>query len=185
MTETQPVDVLVLDLGLPDGDGLEWLRAQPHFKDKGVIVLTARGAPSERIAGVRAGADAYLVKPVLMEELATLVGNLMRRLAAVAPRVWQISALDWQITSPDGRQVKLTNTEYRLLSALARTPGQPLDRDAIALALGHDPRHYDQRRLEITVRRLRNKAIEALGQPLPLETVHRQGYAFTAPIRLA
>lgn len=71
-----------------------------------------------------------------------------------------------------------------LLLRLAQSSGQAVAREDLATCLGHNPEHYDYRRLEILVRRLRKKAQEVWGQPLPLETAHRQGYAFTASIQV-
>ena len=175
-------DVLVLDLGLPDGDGLAWLASHPALGSKGVVITTARGEACARISGVRAGADVYLVKPVQLEELAALICNLWRRLRPMASKAWVLDATSWSLLAPEGAAIKLTHSEQVLLIELARVPGQSVTRDELALALGHDPNVYDPRRMEILVRRLRNKAKELLGYELPLETAHRQGYAFTAPI---
>ena len=179
---THAFDVLVLDLGLPDGDGLQWLQHRPELRDKGVIITTARGESAHRISGARAGADAYLVKPVALEELASLIANLARRLRKEAPPLWRLHATRWLLESPEGAGVKLTHSEMVVLGMLARAPGQAVSRDALIVALGHSPDSYDPRRMEILVRRLRTKAAAALGQPLPLETVHGQGYAFAAPV---
>lgn len=175
-------DVLVLDLGLPDGDGLVWLEAHPEVRERGVVITTARGEDLNRISGARAGADAYLVKPVLLEELTLVIRNLARRLGPGVSRPWTLSAVQWTIESPEGRRVRLTHSEHTLLNALAEMQGRPVSRDAIIIALGHDPEAYDGRRLEILVRRLRAKVRDLLGYPLPLDTVHRLGYAFTASI---
>ncbi len=182
---THAFDVVVLDLGLPDGDGLAWLESEEAVRDKGVVITTARGEDADRISGVRAGADVYLVKPVLMEELTHLVANLVRRLPAQASRHWQISAVNWALKSPEGVSLRLTHSEYRILSELSRAPGTPVPRQDLVRALGEDPETYDPRRMEILVRRLRAKAQAGMGLALPLGTVHRSGYAFTAPIGIA
>ncbi len=183
--QSQDFDVLVLDLGLPDGDGLAWLAQRKELQDKGVIITTARSLGQERVSGVKAGADVYLVKPVLLEELSSLIRNLARRIqpSAAAP-AWTLDLLAWLILSPDGQIVKLTHSEHTLLGALARAPGKTVPRNELIFALGHDPLYYDQRRMEILVRRLRTKVRDQLGYPLPLETVHSQGLAFTAPVTL-
>lgn len=179
---THAYDVLVLDLGLPDGDGLAWLDSGVDVRDKGVIITTARGESAHRISGIKAGADVYLVKPVLLEELGSLIRNLVRRIRPETPRTWMLSTMTWSIASPEGQSIKLTHSEHTLLSHLARFAGKPVPREELVVSLGHDPDVYDARRMEIMVRRLRTKAREVLGYALPLETVHRCGYAFTAPI---
>lgn len=177
-------DVLVLDLGLPDGDGLAWLAAHPDLGDTGVIITTARGEATSRITGVRAGADVYLVKPVQLEELVALIHNVMRRLRPATNRNWVLDVTTWCLNSPDGISVKLTHSERLLLLELAQVPGQSVSRDDLVCALGHRPEYYDPRRMEILIRRLRNKARDQLGYDLPLETAHRQGYAFTSGIEI-
>lgn len=177
-------DVLLLDLGLPDGDGAQWLRTRQDLRDKGVIITTARSDALSRVSGIRAGADVYLVKPVLPEEIVSLVHNLMRRLRGQIPSSWLLDSTGWRLLAPDGRPLKLTHSEHLLLLRLAQSSGHAVSREDLATCLGHNSEHYDYRRLEILVRRLRNKAQEFWGQPLPLETAHRQGYAFTASIQM-
>lgn len=181
---THQFDVLLLDLGLPDGDGVQWLRMRQDLRNKGVIITTARSDGLSRVSGIQAGADAYLVKPVLPEEIVSLVHNLMRRLRGQAPSTWVLDSIGWRLLAPDGQPLKLTHSEHMLVQRLAQSCGQAVSREDLANSLGHNPEHYDYRRLEIMVRRLRNKAQDTWGQPLPLETAHRQGYAFTARVRV-
>lgn len=175
-------DILVLDLGLPDGDALDWLLQRGPSPVTGVIVTTARGEEADRIRGTQAGADAYLVKPVSLPELSCLIGNLSRRLSRAPVKAWALDEMDWSLQSPDGISIPLTNNERSVLRRLAQSPGQPVSRDDIALALGVQPHAYDPRRLEVLIRRLRTKADACLGYALPLQTAHRVGYAFLAPI---
>jgi two-component system OmpR family response regulator len=181
---THQFDIVVLDLGLPDGDGLLWLEQQ-SLQGKGVIITTARGDNKHRLKGAQAGADIYLVKPIQLEELTTLVRNLLRRVQNHRPLKWQLNRTRWTLSSPSGQSIKLTHSESVLLQKVADKPGVAVSRQDLAQCLGHDPDHYDYRRIEILVRRLRNKATELLGKELPLETVHKLGYAFTAPIDLS
>jgi len=183
--KTHQFDVLILDLGLSDGDGLKWLSTNAHTQGKGVIITTARGEGVQRIQGIQAGADVYLVKPIQLEELASLVRNLMRRLRTHVMPQWTLKPQNWTLVSPAGMAVKLTHSETVLLQRLTRAPGQAISRHDLVLSLGHDPLSYDYRRMEILVRRLRNKTKEVLGNELPVETVHKIGYAFTAEIEVA
>lgn len=177
-------DILLLDLGLPDGDGLSWLKRRQDLQDKGVIITSARSDALTRVTGIRAGADVYLVKPVLPEEIVSLVFNLMRRLRGQVSQYWILSQTQWLLQSPDGRSLKLTHQEHLLMLRLAKSRGQAVSRFELAQSLGFDPAQYDYRRLEVLVRRLRNKAKDDWGVALPLETAHRQGYAFAANIRI-
>ena len=179
---THAFDVLILDLGLPDGSGLEWLRQHPGLAHKGVIIASAQGLAMDRIAGSKAGADVYLVKPIALEELASVVGNLGRRLLTSEPRTWTLDKLRWTLESPEGQQLKVTKSEMSVLATLASHPGEVVLRNDLVLGLGEDPLEYDPRRMEILVRRLRGKAQKQFGADLPLETAHKQGYAFTASI---
>ena len=181
---TQHFDLLVLDLGLPDGDGLKWLSDQVNILDKGVIITTARGNDGQRVEGVRAGADVYLVKPIQLAELSSLATNLLRRLKAKTSKHWTLHKLLWTLETPQGIEVKLTHSESVLLARLAQTPGQAVHRHDLVASLGLDPETYDFRRMEILVRRLRNKIKQHLSFELPIETVHKLGYAFTAPIEV-
>jgi DNA-binding response OmpR family regulator len=181
---THNVDMLVLDLGLPDGNGLQWLQQQASWRDKGVVITTARGHEQDRIDGVRGGADVYLVKPVALEELTSLLYNLWRRLRGQVDNRWFLQPVGWVLHPPMGQAVRLTHSELLVLQRLASQPGQAVTRQDLAEALGHDPDVYDYRRMEVLIRRLRNKVQETSGMNLPLETVHRMGYALVAPMQV-
>ena len=181
---THLFDILILDLGLGDGDGLDWLQRSSALQGKGVIITTARGEASQRIDGVKAGADVYLVKPVQLEELASLVSNLLRRMSGSVNPSWTLNRTDWTLRSSSGMAVRLTHSESVLLQKMADKPGAVVPRQDLAISLGHDPEAYDFRRMEILVRRLRQKVKLGLGTELPLETVRKIGYAFTTSIQV-
>jgi len=179
------VDIVVLDLGLLDGDDMQWLAQTPAVKGKGVIITTARGALEERIRGVETGADLYLVKPVPLAELAALAKRLAQRLTTpVVQKPWQLNTLNWTLESPDGKAMRLTHSERVVLGELAAVPGQGVSRADLSVALGHDTTPTDLKRLEILVHRLRTKVKSQLDLVLPLETVHGHGYAFADEIVL-
>lgn len=181
---THSFDMLVLDLGLPDGDGLQWLTQHPALHEKGVVITTARGQEHERVEGARKGADIYLVKPVALEELSSLLHNLWRRLRGLTESRWLLQPLVWTLLPPVGTAVRLTHSELMVLQRLAQQPGQVVSRQDLVLALGLDPRTYDYRRMEILIRRLRNKVQATAGLNLPLETVHRLGYVFAGLLQV-
>lgn len=186
---THEIDIAIVDVGLPGRDGVTWLRQQQKRGTLpfGVVMVTAHGEPADRLRGRYAGADVYLTKPVDFEELLVVVRNLSMRLGRSVterPR-WLLDLIGWHLQAPDGQRVKLTGSECRLLQRLAESPGSVVARDALVRSLGHQPDSYDPRRMEILVRRLRNKIRAQLLTSLPLETMHGVGYAFTADIRLA
>lgn len=183
--KAQPVDIVILDVGLPDRDGISWIRQNEATRNKGLIVTTARGELPDRIRGLTAGADAYLVKPVEFEELRLIVTNVANRLGCgirSPASIWKHDSVCWELTSPDGDIIKLTRSESTLIATLAASPGQAVHRDALIHALGYAPESYDPRRMEILIRRLRNKIRMQSPSRLPLETVHGVGYAFVAEI---
>jgi len=179
--------VVVLDLGLPEGDGLSQLLPHLDRRRHGLVLATSRGRLEDRIRGYDGGADAYLVKPVDLRELVSVIRGLGSRLIPPPlPKIetWTLNKVGWRLKSPQGLECRLTNYESRVLLTLASQPGEVVSKEAVIRALGQDPIDYHPRSLEIIVRRLRHKAIESLGMALPLQTAHGLGYAFVADIRV-
>ncbi|WP_075879604.1 response regulator transcription factor [Vreelandella massiliensis] len=186
-----PVEMVVLDIELPDGCGLNWLQQNSAtIKTAGLIIVSAHHQESTRLKGLSLGADVFLRKPLAARELALQLENLHARLShwKVADHEatrWSLEPSQWQLTCPEGRRVSLTLSEIRLLKTVAHWAGQPVARPEIIKGLEADPVHYDERRLETLVRRLRQKVREVTdGQPLPLITVRGVGYAFKAEIQV-
>jgi two-component system phosphate regulon response regulator OmpR len=176
-------DIMVLDVMMPDESGLtltEQLR-RDRGHDLPVLLLTARGAPEDRIAGFEAGADDYLGKPFEPRELVLRIRAMLRRAPAVpeAPAgPVQLGALSFdvergELTSPDG-VVRLTGGEAALLVALARKPNEVLSREEIAGALGMDD--SGERAVDVQVTRLRRKVEYDPREPRFLHTVRGRGY---------
>ncbi|HYD97276.1 MAG TPA: response regulator transcription factor [Noviherbaspirillum sp.] len=184
-SRTHECDVVVLDLGLPDGDGLEIASAVRTAGSSALVLATARGHIDDRLKGYESGADAYLVKPVDLRELLMVVLNLTKHVRSreVLPP-WRFDELSWMLVAPNGRKTRLTRTECGVLRRLAEQPGKVVSRTVLARAIGYDPDIYDRRTMDTLIRRLRRKCEEVLGIPLPLETVHAMGLAFTARIRV-
>lgn len=190
---THDCDIVLLDLGLPDGDGLsvlDTLRSKRNSQrgssgSLGVIVVTARGTVDDRIKGLTKGADAYLVKPVDSRELVAVTRSVANRIGLATANEWQFNPIAWTLRAPnDNTLLRLSRSESVVIDVLMKSPGQAVHRDKLVVALGRDPMTYDPRRMEILVRRLRQKAESTFGFPIPLTTVQGVGYAFTAPARI-
>jgi len=173
-----PYDVMLLDLGLPGGDGMEWLS---RWRARGVkvpiMILTARDAVEQRIAGLDAGADDYLVKPLGVDELAARLRALLRRTAGRSQPVWQHGALAYDPSSKrvqwNGQPVELTARELALLEALMTDPDRILPKTVLLEKLydwgGAEP---ESNALEVHVHHLRRKL-----HPGIIRTVRGVGYA--------
>lgn len=192
-----PVDVIILDIGLPGEDGLtiaQHLRGLPSLA---IIILSARATLDDRIAGLAIGADRYLVKPI---DLAELVANIeavtrSQSFIATAPiepviealkpsTTWHLNSQHWTLTSPRGTMLQLTDREFRVLLILMTDQGQTVKkRDIADLVIGSRILNSNER-LDVLLARLRKKAGTLLEDPLPIKTAYQIGYAFTAPAEI-
>jgi two-component system response regulator QseB len=173
-------DAIILDLGLPDGDGLAWLKHQRALRQLvPALMLTARGGLEDRIAGLDAGADDYLVKPVDIEELAARIRALLRRPGPRAVSVLESGPLRFDPVTRearlDDRVIDLSRREADLLELLMRRLGSVVVRDAIENALYSFNEPVTPNAVEAIVSRLRRKLEEA-GLAGQLHTVRGVGY---------
>ncbi|HJS84334.1 MAG TPA: response regulator [Acetobacteraceae bacterium] len=176
-------DLIVLDVMMPGENGLvlaEELRQATNAVP--ILMLTARGAPEDRIAGFEAGADDYLPKPFEPLELVLRIRALLRRVTAPAPAAGpvRIGALTFypergELRGVDG-PVRLTGGEAALLNALARRSHEVLSREDIALVLGMED--ASERAVDVQVTRLRRKIESDPREPRYLLTVRGRGYVF-------
>ncbi|MGD0430025.1 MAG: response regulator transcription factor [Acetobacteraceae bacterium] len=180
-------DLLVLDVMMPGETGLDLTRSlrEEQGHDLPVLMLTARGAPEDRIAGFEAGADDYLPKPFEPRELVLRIRALLRRApgpvpAAAEPPSGQVrigtAVFDLsrgELIGPSG-PIRLTGGEAALLTALASRPGEILSREDIAAALGTD--ETGERAVDVQVTRLRRKIEADPREPRFLHTVRGRGY---------
>lgn len=186
-----PYELLLLDLMLPDADGLElcrWVR-QAHA-GLAVIMLTAQGDPLSRVLGLEVGADDYLAKPFEPRELVARIRAVLRRGGPAAPvRAAQLQFAGWhfdrirrELVGADGTVVPLSAAEFRLLSAFVDHAGQLLGRDRLLALTRDDGRGVSDRAVDLAVSRLRAKLGDGPdGQPL-IRTVRGEGYRFDAPV---
>ncbi|MBB4892454.1 DNA-binding response OmpR family regulator [Streptomyces olivoverticillatus] len=178
--------LMILDIGLPELDGWEVLERTRDMSDLPVLLLTARGAETDRVRGLRAGADDYLPKPFGNEELLARVEALLRR---SGPARWagggygddglrlvpeRRSAL-WQ-----GQEARLSDIEYRLLQVLVRNRGRVITTDQLLDRVWDDQEGTGRERVKFAVLRLRRKLRQAAGDEAadPLEAVRGLGYRY-------
>ncbi len=173
-------DAIVLDLGLPDGDGIDWLtsrRRDPQMPP--AIIQTARGALEDRITGLDAGADDYVVKPVDIDELAARIRALLRRPGIRTPPVIEVGILCFDIAGrsarADGQTIDLSRREADLLELLMRRAGGVVHRAAIENALYGFSDPVTPNAVEAAISRLRRK-LEDAGMAGALHTVRGVGY---------
>jgi DNA-binding response OmpR family regulator len=176
-----PYDAVVLDLGLPDGDGLELLREwRASGFNEPVLILSARDAVEDRIRGLNLGADDYLPKPFSMDELVARLRSLLRR-QGTAPRATVLEhhgvRLDLlaRVATSQGRPVELTSREFALLELFLQNPRRVLTRTLIAEKIWEASYEMETNLIDVYVRRLRVKFEVPGGEPL-IKTVRGSGY---------
>jgi DNA-binding response OmpR family regulator len=182
-------DLVVLDINMPELDGWKVLERIRDMSDVPVLMLTARGDELERVRGLQAGADDYLVKPFGKQELVARVQALLRR-ASRAPSEEQAEtyadsylAIDWsqaRVTVGD-REVQLTPLEFRLLSTFVRNPRQVLSRDQLLELVWGDAFGVGGDQVKLYVGYLRRKLDPGEPDAVPIETVRGFGYRYAAP----
>jgi two-component system response regulator MprA len=173
------VDAIVLDVAMPEPNGLEVCRRLRARGDRTpILMLTARGLIDDRVAGLDAGADDYLVKPFALAELRARLRALLRRIAASEERLsYADVVLDLAAArvTRSGREVYLTRTEYLLLELFLRNPGRVLSHSQIFQAVWGYDFGLRSNNLWVYVSYLRTK-LEAAGEPRILHTVRGLGY---------
>ena len=177
-------DLILLDLVLPDGDGLEFLRTLRARSDVPVIVLTSRDEETDRVVGLEMGADDYVTKPFSPRELLARVKALLRRAEppSDSPRTIEVGKLaidpaSYRV-SHSGKAVPLSTLEFRLLYYLASRPNRVFTRDQLLDAVWGTDRFVTPRSVDVYVRRLREKIEGDPENPVHLKTVRGAGYLF-------
>jgi two-component system response regulator ResD len=179
-------DVVVLDLMLPDLDGLEVMRRlrKQNGKRVAIILLTARGEESDRIVGLRLGADDYVVKPFSAGELIARVDAIVRRLEPAADEQPPLRFDGLEIDPGgrralrDGQELELTQREFELLLFLARHPGQAFTREQLMDNVWQYTFYGDTSTVTVHIRRLRAKVERDPAKPRFIQTVWGVGYRF-------
>lgn len=187
-------DVVLLDLGLPDEDGLALIRDLRTRWRGPVIIISGRGESVERVVGLELGADDYVTKPFDLRELLARIRSVLRRAqpaAAVAPpdrQGFEFAGLRLDVPArrlldQQGRDIALTTGEFDLLLALLQRPHQVLTRDQLMNAVhGHDAGPFD-RAIDVQIGRLRRKLETDPANPQLIKSVRGAGYLFAATTR--
>jgi two-component system alkaline phosphatase synthesis response regulator PhoP len=176
-------DLIVLDLMLPDIDGLEVCRILRHESDVPIIMLTARTTDQDKLTGLGLGADDYVTKPFSPKVLVARVRAVLRRLPGErGPKEMKCGELSMDFTKYEasfaGRPLNLTNVEFMLLGVLVREPGRVCSRASlIEEALGYDFEGFD-RTIDVHILNLRRKLEPDPSHPRYIKTVYGVGYKF-------
>lgn len=176
---------MILDLSLPDGDGLDvlrWLRRRQDATP--VLALTARGGVQDRVAGLQAGCDDYLVKPFAVEELTARIQALLRRPGALLGRKLEVGNLSFDSEAReafvDGEPQRLTARELEILELLMRRAGRVVTKKHLEDQLFGAGGDIGSNAVEVYVHRLR-KSLESKGASADIHTVRGVGYILAAP----
>ena len=185
-------DILILDVGLPDGDGMSTL---PDLRRRwpmlGIVILTGHVGLQERISGLTQGADYFLTKPVKLSELGATLAALGRRLVtrdkqpAPPDEDWCLLPGSRKVQAPGGQHIHLTEAEFRVLHRLACSPHLPVPRKDLVTSLGGHPDLYDPHRLEVLIHRLRSKLSPSGIKPLSILSAYGIGYVCTTPVHIS
>ena len=181
-------DLIVLDLSLPEMDGIDVCRALRRDSDVPIIMLTARVAEADRLIGLELGADDYITKPFSPRELVARVRAILRRVRGPVGRPETIRTGDLEIdlqgheVTLEGQAVRLTPIEFDVLAALASRPGQTFTRTQLL------DRHYDveydgfDRSIDSHIKNLRRKIEPSPSEPRYIVTVYGVGYKFNPEV---
>ena len=172
---TRKPDLIILDLGLPDGDGIDFIRDLRQWSHIPIIVLSARSEESDKIAALDAGADDYLIKPFDLDELFARVRALLRRSAGRAEPMIERGRLQIKPATHEvifnGESILLSSKEFALLLALAERPGLVLSRSQLEEKLYNWDSSIGSNAIEVHIHHLRKKLSEDA-----IKTVRGVGY---------
>ncbi len=197
LLKSAPPALVVLDVGLPDGDGFAFTREIRLHSDIPIIMLTGKDQTGDKVAGLELGADDYMTKPFEERELLARIRSILRRpRGSVAPSSpatggiarfgggWRLDLTRHELFSPTDESVYLTSHEFRLLEAFVRHPNRVLSRDALMDEIaGRDWNPLD-RGIDVLIAKLRKKIESNPAQPALIKTIRGEGYKFTTEVTL-
>ena len=179
------IDLIILDLGLPDGDGIDFCKSIREKTTIPIIMLTARDLEIDEVTGFLSGADDYITKPFSLSILRARVEALLRRTEVAYQNIIQIGKyqLDtskckfYRISQNNNEEIPISSTEYRLLNFLMSNAGQLLSKEQLLTALWENKGNFvDENTLPVNISRLRAKIETDPKKPQTLKTIHGMGY---------
>jgi DNA-binding response OmpR family regulator len=181
--EQNNIDIIILDIGLPDGNGLEFCRSIREKSNIPIIMLTACDLETDEVSGLMAGADDYVTKPFSLSVLRARVEAVLRRLEAKESRLIQSGVFkldaDRGKLSKENKEIPISATEYKLLNFFISNAGQILSKEQILDALWDKQGNFvDENTLSVNISRLRAKIEDDPKNPQIIKTVHGMGYVW-------
>lgn len=179
------INLIILDLGLPDGNGIDFCKNVRVKTDIPIIILTARDMETDEVSGLLSGADDYITKPFSLSVLCARVEALFRRMEISDKNIIKIgkyrldtsSCKFYHIGLNDIEEIPISSTEYRLLDFLMANAGQILSKEQILAALWDNQGNFvDENTLPVNISRLRAKLEDDPKKPRTLKTIHGIGY---------
>lgn len=179
----KPFDLLILDINLPDGSGLDFLREVRQSGAVPVILLTANDMETDIVVGLESGADDYITKPFSLAVLRARVNTQLRRAMPVQASAVEIEDFSFDFERmafrKNGRLIELSKTEQKLLRMLVENRGRTLSRETLLDRVWSDGAEFvDENALSVTVKRLRDKLEDTPSKPRFLKTVYGIGYTW-------
>lgn len=177
------VDLIILDINLPDGNGFEYLKELRKKSEVPVIILTANDLETDEVMGLELGADDYITKPFSLMVLRTRIEKVLKKNRIQVKRVYQIGNLSFDFEhmyfTRNKQEIELSKTEQKLLRVLVENKGLTLSRAKLVDCIWTDGAEYvDENALSVTIKRLRDKIEENPSKPNYIQTIYGIGYVW-------
>lgn len=183
MGTSPEVDLIILDINLPDGNGFEYLKELRKKSEVPVIILTANDLETDEVMGLELGADDYITKPFSLMVLRARIEKVLKKNRIQVKRVYQIGNLSFDFEhmyfTRNKQEIELSKTEQKLLRVLVENKGLTLSRAKLVDCIWTDGAEYvDENALSVTIKRLRDKIEENPSKPNYIQTIYGIGYVW-------